>query len=299
MVEHKMRFLKCAAQAGLLCAAEKGAQWLHIDFFYNWVAKTWEFYSLESREVRLADLEQITPMKPQEIRSEIAQIVAESAAGASVEVQDRVVELVCQIPPKLRRSIRVSKNLRQSTMPTELKLETPQDCMNLLPDKLAMSHRWCLSSMRPKLVELGAGRLEINAFEAIFDCGEEIGSCVFQASKKPSFVIQIPTVGESVSLLTVQGRGLKFYFGHFVGGYDVSGRANLACKKFSHAYPLAERYCQLLNEAFGWKLNVLNGKGGFSEPLLPISDVADPRDLNFLINILQRVAVEANCEYKE
>lgn len=630
MLTRQKRLLKCAALAGLCCAAEKAAQLTQLDFFYNWGVKTWEYYQHSSREVRIAELEEITPCTPQQIQAEVAEIVAENAAGASAEVQAQVVDLVCQIPASIRRGLRRPDDPSGITVPKTVKLESADDLIKLLPHKLSrfkpgdriagipwqlqekigdggfgevwkahnpkypglppvalkfcldgiaagnlehearvidrvmrqaqhpgivalkqvyesdppcleyefvtggelsklieewgpprdaagfrrsakvvqrlaeivgfahrlaepivhrdlkpanvlvvrletgklhfkiadfgigglaatvanqkaalaskeetrlsqqrgaytpvysspqqrkggpadvrddvhalgiiwfqllvgdpaaelplgtawikklerqgmsvswiellvecvehdpadrpsdavvlaeriralrdltqapavkvapaipsevaqsraiVAHvqsgliarpaepekmarpvakdqspstgRWTLETMKKQLEMDGATGSELQALSAIFRWGQEAGVCEFQASNTPSFVIQIPTCGAKVTLLTVQGRQLRFYMGHFVGGYDETKRANYDVKKFPHAYELADRYCLQLNNEFGWNLKVRNGNGGFCEPTRPLADVADPNSLSRFLKILSEVAAVA------
>ena len=84
--------------------------------------------------------------------------------------------------------------------------------------------------MKAQLEELGAPESELRALEAIFEWGEQAGTCDFQASGKASFVIRVPTCGADIRILTVQSRKLKFYWGHFIGGYDEYGRTNQSIK---------------------------------------------------------------------
>ncbi len=153
--------------------------------------------------------------------------------------------------------------------------------------------RWDLDAMRTQLTEQGATEAELQALDAIFAWGEQYGDCDFQASGKASFVIRIPTCGDEVRILTIQGRKLRFYWGHFIGGYDETKRPNRNCKKFPHAYDLAENYCQRLNAEFGWSLEVLQPGDGFCEPSRPLADVSEPALLSRFLAILGNVAAKA------
>jgi hypothetical protein len=153
--------------------------------------------------------------------------------------------------------------------------------------------RWDLDAMRAQLAEQGATEAELQALDAIFEWGEQFGECDFQASGKASFVIRIPTCGDDVRILTVQGRMLRFYWGHFIGGYDETKRPNRNYKKFPHAYELAEYYCQRLNTEFGWSLEVLKPEDGFCEPSRPLADISAPSALARFIEILGDVAASA------
>ena len=54
MLTRARRFLKCVAQAGLECAAEKAAQLVGLDFVFAWSKRSMELLSRESQEDRLA-----------------------------------------------------------------------------------------------------------------------------------------------------------------------------------------------------------------------------------------------------
>lgn len=157
--------------------------------------------------------------------------------------------------------------------------------------------RWDLDTMVSQIRSSGATDDEVAALEAIYQWGQEFGVVDFQASQTSSFVIRIPTSGSEVRILTVQGRKLRFYWGHFVGGYDETKRPNLQVQKFPRAYELAELYCQKLNLAFGWDFKVIREKDGsfvgFFEPSCPLKDVASPDALQRFLQILSWVAAEA------
>lgn len=166
-----------------------------------------------------------------------------------------------------------------------------------LVDSLNKAHRlldrWSLDAMIQRLRDVGAVPGEVAALEAIFQWGEDSYTCDFQASKSPSVVVRIPTCGSDVVIVTVQERKLRFYWGLFIGGYDDTRKPNRASRKFPHAYELANRYCNMLNDAFGWELKVLKSEGGFYEPARPLSDISDPKLLERFLQILSTIAAEA------
>lgn len=153
--------------------------------------------------------------------------------------------------------------------------------------------RWNLASMLSYIKSNGATPEEGKALEAIFNRGNIVGHSEFQNATNPSFVVYIPTAAEQVQLLTATGRKVRFYFGHFIGGYDDTKKPNYKSKKFPHAYELAAKYARLLNDEFGWSLTVKNGKGGFSEPEKPLADVSPPTAIDRLLAILDDVSADA------
>lgn len=196
MTPQQSRFLKCAFQAGLLCAVEKGAQWLQIDFLYHWSAKTWEFYN-RAEHTQTMDPAAVVPASSREIREELAKMVVPNSADVSPAIQERVAEIVEQIPVSLRRAQSKDANLH---------VTSADELRHILPDVEMIQGRWNFKTMRKQLTEMGATSTELLALDAIFECGEAIGRCEFKASGTASFVIKIPTCGSEVNLLTLQGR---------------------------------------------------------------------------------------------
>jgi serine/threonine protein kinase len=157
-----------------------------------------------------------------------------------------------------------------------------------------VTRTWDRDSMKSEMIADGASRVEIEAFDKIFDWGQRRGRCEFGKPQKPSVTIKIPTFGQEVQILNIRGRQLRFYWVHFVGAKESGNKAGRHVDgKFPNAYALVEWFCQSLNEVFNWTLKVASDKGGFLEPTRPLTDIAEPNRLEAFLDILTRVADSA------
>ena len=165
----------------------------------------------------------------------------------------------------------------------------------------AVLERWDLASMIDSITVDGASSAEIEALKALFDWGEAHGWCEFGKPQKPSVTIKLDSQGGEVQILCVQGRKLRFYWVHLVGSKECGNVARPDVgAKFPGAYQLAEWYCTMLNETFGWDLDFKRAdKDRFREPSHRLADISDPMRLGAFIEILNQVAGRVPVGQKE